>query len=114
MVDLSNEFKRVALSLVLGWTISWAVGLVILISAFLFGFAKKSFSYPIEIYIAIFVMVTAFSYLKIKRFSRVFISFLILSAVLLLTLMVIVTNQNPDVKGFVIEVTPWSVNLEKP
>ena len=108
--------KRVFSSLALGWMISWAIGLTILISAFLLGFAKDAYSYPIHLYIAIFAIATAFSYLKLKTFSKVFMLSLILSAVLFLTLIIVVINQNPDVGGvgFNLEITPWSVHLGKP
>ena len=111
-----STVKRVIFSIVLGWTISWAIGLAILISAFLLGFAKNSFSYPLKLYVAIFAIVTVFSYLKLNNFSRIFMLFLIILTVLLPALMVVVISQNPDVRGvgFIIEVTPWSVHLGKP
>ena len=107
---------RILSSIALGWMISWAIGLTILISAFLLGFGKNDFSYPLRLYIAIFAIATAFSYLKLKTFSRVFMLSLIIATVLLLTLIIVVINQNPDVGGvgFNLEITSWSVRSGKP
>ena len=86
--------RNIHYSIALGWMVSWAIGLTILISEFLLGFGKDDFSYPLRLYIAIFAIVTAFSYLKLKTFSRVFMLSLILLAVLLLTLIIVIVNQN--------------------
>ena len=112
-----HDVKRILSSIVLGWTISWVIGLTILIVAFSLGFTETEFSYPLQLYIAIFVIVTTFSYFKLsKAFSRSFVLFLILSAILLFVLMIIVINQNSEVGGvgFSLKITPWSVYLERP
>jgi len=108
--------KRLVCSVVLGLMVSWIVGLTILISAFLLGLAKSEFSYPLPMYVGLFIAITVLIYLKFRRFVKSIIISFILFTVQFFILMIIVLNQNPDIKGvgFVLEITPWSVYLGKP